>query len=128
MADKLLTLGNAKNSILGQSTGVNIQFGISKEYATDVETFKTWLANNNIYVVYQLEMPSVIEITDAVLLNDLNELEKMQTYREHTIIQVAPASGNTGNPAQLEVTYWKDDSIDFENRIISLENRVALLE
>lgn len=91
----------------------------TKEFST-LESFKTWLSSNNVYVVYQLATPITTAITDTTLLSQLETLINLKTYKEVTHID---ATGADLAPV-LEFNYYKDMTTIFDN----LEARVELLE
>lgn len=70
----------------------------------DINQFKTWLASNNVELLYVLATPTYEEITNETLLNELNELEKMMSYNGQTNISI---SGNL--PMILDVTALKGE-------------------
>ena len=59
---------------------------INSTLANDVASFKTWLSTHNTEIRYALATPTDIEITDTQLVEQLNEIEKMQSYNGTTII------------------------------------------
>jgi hypothetical protein len=70
----------------------------------DINQFKTWLASNNVELLYVLATPTYTEITNENLVNELNELEKMMSYNGQTNISV---NGNL--PMILDVTALKGE-------------------
>lgn len=121
---------NALNTLHIGSSG-NIVLNFSKDFCEYTSTsLKAKLAemyedDEPISIVYPLNSPNKIKITDASLLAALAELEKMQTYKNNTIIMT---TASVGNPAKLQVTYWVDEYVSLNDRVTALENRVALLE
>ena len=70
----------------------------------DLNTFKTWLSNNNPKLYYVLATPTTNEITDYELINQLNELEKAKSYENQTNInQIADL------PFELDVVALKGE-------------------
>ena len=64
----------------------NIGFGISTDIVNDIDTFKTWVLNNNIVFYYLLATPTNTEITYQPLIDQLNLLEKAQSKENQTNI------------------------------------------
>lgn len=74
---------NIDNTVVSKSDG-RIRF-MSSKYTT-VEEFKSFInkqieLNDPLYVVYKLANPGPEEITDATLLDQLNTLSKLKTYK-----------------------------------------------
>lgn len=63
-----------------------------------IESFKTWLSNHNVDVLYQLATPTYTEITDSTLINQLEAIKL--SYNEQTNI----SQTNTDKPFILDVT------------------------
>ena len=51
-----------------------------------LDDFKTWLSTHNTIVYYVLQTPTITEITDTILINQLNNIYKAQSYNEQTNI------------------------------------------
>ena len=128
MADKLAPLGNAKNSILGNSNGYGIQMGILKEYATDIASLKTWLSNNPITVKYPLLDPMLVEITDQTLISQLDTMQKVLSHFAGT--NITTISAEDLQPI-LNFDYKKSNRLkdkEQDARLDNIENKLALLE
>lgn len=84
------------------------QFGlglkIKKTTASTVEGLKTWLQSHNLNYTYELETPETTAITDTTLLNQLETLINMKTYKQITNIDT---TGSDLAPV-LEFQYSKD--------------------
>ena len=84
------------------------QFGlglkIKKTTASTVERLKTWLQSHNLNYTYELETPETTPITDTTLLNQLETLINMKTYKQIPNIE---ATGSDLSPV-LEFQYSKD--------------------
>jgi len=52
----------------------------------DVNTFKTWLSTHNTIVYYVLATPTITEITDTTLINQLNDIEYAMSKKGQTNI------------------------------------------
>ena len=77
----------------------NIRLRINKTIASDLSTFKTWLSNNNTTVYYILSTPTITEITDTVLIEQLENLQKAYSYDTQTNI----SQTNTDMPFIIDV-------------------------
>ena len=65
--------------------------------------FRTWLEANNITVEYELASHVLEEITDTTLINDLNNLANLYSYKGTTYI----SSSNEPSPV-FDIEYRKD--------------------
>jgi hypothetical protein len=80
---------------------------------TDLATFKTDLANNNITVLYQKILATDEEITDTALLAQLNALYGMQTYKPITNVYTTTQNLNPELTIDYEAQqYIKNDVIN----------------
>ena len=94
----------ANNNIIINNSSTYTYIDIVDNRYTSVDTFKTWLASNNVELLYVLSTPTYEEITNETLQNELNELEKMMSYNGQTNISVS------GNLAMiLDVTALKGE-------------------
>ena len=59
---------------------------LSTSKATDVTTFKNWLTTHNTILYYVLNTPTITEITDTTLIEQLDNLEKAYSYDTQTNI------------------------------------------
>lgn len=95
--------------------------------ATVITKIKNYLDSINSKLwVYALN-PTDTEITSQnypELYEDLQKLDKMQTYREHTLIQI---TADEGNPAQLEVTYLQDDRIETKQTLAEMQAQILAI-
>lgn len=62
------------------------RFVIKDTDYTTVADFKSWLSNNNVLVYYVLATPTDTEITDAILISQLEEISKTLSYQGQTNI------------------------------------------
>lgn len=60
----------------------------------DVDSFKTWLASNNITAYYALSTPTDTKITDNTLIGELNALMEGGSYEGKTYITVEATDPN----------------------------------
>lgn len=58
----------------------NIRFYVRDNIYSNADTYKTWLATNNLLVYYVLATPTTTEITDTTLVNQLNALYNATIY------------------------------------------------
>ncbi|MBO7693860.1 MAG: hypothetical protein J6T10_14665 [Methanobrevibacter sp.] len=93
--------------------------------AETLETFKTWLSSNNVTVCYLLATQTDTKITDTTLLEDLELLKQLKTYKYITNINI---TNNNGIATILDFIYWGSDTAALQNRVTTLESQVALLE
>lgn len=77
--------------------------GITSDIST-LANFNTFITNNSIYVYYVCQTPTDIEITNTTLINQLNNLEKAQSYNGVTNI-----SSNGNLPIVLGVSALKGE-------------------
>ena len=100
------------------------QFGlglkIKKTTASTVEGLKTWLQSHNLNYTYELKTPETTAITDTTLLNQLETLINMKTYKQITNIET---TGSDLAPV-LEFQYSKD----LQTVIDSINARLELVE
>lgn len=75
----------------------------SRLSAYTINEFKTWLSNNNVTAYYVLATPTITEITDNTLLEQLEELAGATTYAGETNI-VATSDGLTIIPKTTALT------------------------
>ena len=74
------------NSItLAQAPSAN-QIRIMTSQIDSVENFKTWLSTHNTTVYYGLQTPTITEITDTTLIEQLDNLENAYSYDTQTNI------------------------------------------
>jgi len=79
---------NYNNSIsLRVTSGDSINnIYISNDNISTVEEFKAWLSTHNTTVYYVLKTPTIIEITDTTLIEQLDNLYNANSYDDTTII------------------------------------------
>ena len=127
MSFKDLYNGNGVANAISNYTGSNLnhRFNVRIEtsIASDVTAFKTWLASNNLVVYFVLQTPVDEEITDTTLIEQLDALYDLQTYKNVTNIFTVT---NNEEPI-LNLTYRKDLQTMFNNltnAIVSLGNNI----
>lgn len=94
-----------------------IQFKILSSRLSEVSAdgFKQFLAENNIYVVYQLNNPEEEIITDSKLIEQFeNMINNAQLYAEET---------NVSSDAFLKIDFYKDKVLELEEKMEKLENK-----
>ena len=96
--DKLKYLGNAQSQDLGYAMSFNtgqysrylyIQVPSSVVNTGDTNTFKQWLSDNTMNLYYPIINPSLIEITDNNLIEQLNAIKNFSLYSEETNITIS---------------------------------------
>ena len=94
------TIGSLdSDGIAPRDTGYGFTIRLSKDIATTVNDFKTWLSTHNTIVYYVLATPTITEITDEELINQLNEIELLEGVNNITI-----SSDNL--PADMYLKYY----------------------
>lgn len=71
---------------------------------TSVNDFENWLSNNNTIIYYPLSTPTTTQITDQLLVSQLNELKKAMSYYDKTLI----TQTNADKPFILDVIAIRD--------------------
>ena len=84
--------------------GTNIIFRINKTLADTTDGFKTWLGNNNVEARYILATPTNTEITDTTLINQLDNLQNLNSYNPTTNIM----QENNDKPFIITASALKD--------------------
>ena len=59
---------------------------IPTSLASDINTFRIWLGNNNVTLYYVLNTPTTTEITDTTLISQLEALRNAESYEGQTNI------------------------------------------
>jgi hypothetical protein len=95
--------GNWQNNKFGYHASANSMI-FDTDFGESVTDWTTWLSTHNVEVVDALATPTVEEITDSTLLNDLNNLEDAKSYNGTTNIII---TGET--PADLKITALKNE-------------------
>ena len=117
MSDKYVSYEQKPTNSDFSTLVANVNYGIELSSSTtaftirikdtnydDIDQYKTWLASNNVELLYVLTAPTYTEITNTTLIEELNELEKMMSYNGQTNISV---SGNL--PMILDVSALKGE-------------------
>lgn len=89
-----------------------------------IDEFKTFLQENNIHVIYKLLESTDKEIKDTTLIEQLNKLRRMMSYKgtNHFIV-----TSDNNIPANLKIEYIKSSKsiiLKLEDRIVKLENQI----
>lgn len=74
------------NSIRFGKNAVSDRLFVMDSRFTTANQFKEWLETNNITLYYVLATPTTTEITDTTLVNQLNDIEKVLSYDNKTLI------------------------------------------
>ena len=77
---------------------------VNNNIATTIPNFKTWLSTHNTELYYPLVTPTVEEITDSTLLNELNNLEDAKSYNGTTNIIITAET-----PADIKIIALKNE-------------------
>lgn len=94
MWDSYWTRGNEIFSAAMTGPRKNQMFFTPYGY-TDLATWKTWLSSHNLEVYYVLATPTYEIITSETLINQLEELTKLDTYNNYSAVTV---TGDLINP------------------------------
>ena len=117
-AYKNVTSLNNGEFAYGQVAGSNRKRLVLKDTDyTTVADFKTWLSNNNVLFYYVLATPTNIEITDATLISQLEEISKTLSYQGQTNI-----TSNT--IALFSVEAYQSTKLILQN----IDSRLTLVE
>lgn len=113
MSDKFIGINYITYYSIGGITGVShntyqsnnyIQLFFTTDSFGDATALKSWLSTHNTTVYYALETPTDTQITDSMLISQLEELASATLYRPTSNIVV---SGSL--PAILGVTAYNDN-------------------
>lgn len=97
--------GDSEKVTAATAVDVNLYIAILKSRITGLtpQAFKTWLSTHNTIVYYVLETPEITEITDSVLVGQLEELSKLKPFKgTNNIEMLANISG------ELDIEYVQD--------------------
>ena len=106
---------NTNQGIFAVTDYVRIRYG----QEDTIPNFKTWLSTHNTTLYYVLATPTITEITDTTLINQLEAIKL--SYNEQTNI----SQTNTDKPFILDVTALKD--LDAEDTTPALTTNRGLL-
>ncbi len=98
------------NTVIFKNTGIN----------DSIDSFKTWLSTHNVILYYALATPTITEITDTTLIEQLDNLEKAYSYDTQTNIS------QTNQDKPFIISY--EAILSLRNVLNSLETRIAVLE
>lgn len=101
---KPLSTSNTYNSNQGISLDTTSNLAFYVNDITTLENFKTWLSTHNTIVYYVLATPTTTQITDQLLVSQLDELQKAMSYYDKTII----TQTNDDKPFILDVIGIRD--------------------
>ena len=116
-----LSQTRANNNIIINNSSTYTYIDIVDNRYTSVDTFKTWLASNNVELYYVLSTPTTTEITDSALISDLNVLQHLKQYDDTTIITIDDIK-------EYQVTLESDRIVVIENEQVEQNSRIAELE
>lgn len=91
-----------KTGAIHGDNGTNVAFCMNN--IPNITSFKNWLNQNNVTVLYPITQPVTIEITDPTTLAELNKLMGMRTYQDVTNISIT----STGVTPEIKVKYMAD--------------------
>ena len=114
--------GNLVSGYIGVYSNKNIY--ITTQFTTtNLQGWKDFLDNNDVYVITPLATPTDTEITDTTLIAQLNALENAQLYEGITNITI---TGDTLTPI-ADIDYWtwfKGETGEDVGNIYSTEEQV----
>ena len=96
---------NPDNSICGAKGGTS-RYYIKCTNITSVDAFKQDLSTNNLITYYPYATPVITEITDTNLIQQLENVLAMTTYKNETNAFSIVASGN--EESEIQVEYYQD--------------------
>jgi len=95
------------NDIVGMTISSSgsrqVRVRINKTIANNYASFITWIENHNVIVYYVLATPTNTEITDSTLIDQLDNLQNLNSYNPTTNIM----QENNDKPFILDVTALK---------------------
>lgn len=100
----LLTYYSNNTGINGTTGSNKIRISISKDYASTHDNARGIFLNKNLTIYYQLATPTTTQITDQLLVSQLDELQKAMSYYDKTII----TQTNADKPFILDVIGIRD--------------------
>ena len=108
LSDKFIarTANNTSSNVQGIAIGATGKFVIYCEDTKNYNStqFKEWLSNNNVTVYYALGTPTSIQITDPMLISQLEALDKVKGNNGTTIT----TTGNDLAPVLNFTAYLKE--------------------
>ena len=119
--DSVIDLSICK-TITGSS---DVQISIKNTAYSTATEFSASLVNSPITVYYVINTPTYTQITDTTLISDLNNAEKLATYRNVTNMWIEPSGSNA---QASELIIYRQDLQTLTDKIEALEARVALIE
>lgn len=90
-----------KTGAIRGDNGTNVAFCMNN--IPNITSFKNWLNQNNVTVLYPITQPVTIEITDSTTLAELNKLKQLRTYDGTTNISIT----GTGLAPEIKVKYMR---------------------
>ena len=90
-----------KTGAIRGDNGTNVAFCMNN--IPNITSFKNWLNQNNVTVLYPITQPVTIEITDPTTLAELNKLKQLRTYDGTTNISIT----GTGLAPEIKVKYMR---------------------
>ena len=90
-----------KTGAIRGDNGTNVAFCMNN--IPNITSFKNWLNQNNVTVLYPITQPVTIEITDSTTLAELNKLKQLRTYDGTTKISIT----GTGLTPEIKVKYMR---------------------
>lgn len=97
----------------GYTFGNNKRIYIRHNEINTLVDYKNWLATHNVSVYYVLDKPITIEITDPVLLSQLNNLDKRTTEKviQKKEIDWTESMEQTFEYYEVDPNTWKDTKL-----------------
>lgn len=90
-----------KTGAIRGDNGTNVAFCMNN--IPNITSFKNWLNQNNVTVLYPIAQPITVEITDSAVLTQLNKLMEARTYDGLTNISVT----GTDLTPEIKVKYMR---------------------
>lgn len=129
-SNRLLT-DNLTNTVFQNQSSISfssigyIYISTTLNGISTIDAFKTFLKNNSTYMIYPLATPTETEITDSLLISQLQTIENIYTYKGITHINI---NGSEILPL-LDITYVSNiEEYDFyitkNNRFIIKDKNI----
>lgn len=90
-----------KTGAIREDNGTNVAFCMNN--IPNITSFKNWLNQNNVTVLYPIAQPITTEVTDSTILAELNKLMGMRTYDGTTNISIT----GTDLTPEIKVKYMR---------------------
>lgn len=123
----VVVLAKSTHFVIGQTASVDGTFGIAANVIylhnnaiTSADDLKTWFGNNNVSVYFALATPTDTKITNAALIEQLNDIaDHAHAYKKRTHVSSTYADGNVPHIIAAAVTGDADGTVTNSGNIYS---------